>query len=126
MRAFKGKRFARWAKDERIGDEILLAAAVEALAGQVEADLGGYLFKKRVARRGAGKSGGYRTILGFRKGANRVFFLFGFPKSERATVTPREQAALSLVAASLVHATDSQFAALILNGDIFEVEQNDE
>jgi hypothetical protein len=41
-------------------------AATEAFAGQYDADLGGYLFKKRIARQDGGKSGGYRTILGFR------------------------------------------------------------
>lgn len=123
MRAFKGKRFARWAAEERLLEGDLCEAATEAFLGRVEADLGGYLFKKRIARSGAGKSGGYRTILGFRKGnANRIFFLYGFPKNKRATITAREQAALSVVAASLVETTDRQIADLIERGAIFELE----
>lgn len=122
MRAFKGRRFARWAADERIGDEMLRAAAAEALAGQVEADLGGYLFKKRIARTGGGKSGGYRTILGFRKGADRVFFLLGFGKNERATITAAERTALGALAASLVGATDELVVGLIAQGAIVELE----
>jgi hypothetical protein len=63
-----------------------------------EADLGGYLFKKRIARADGGKSGGYRTILGFRKSdSSRVFYLYGFPKNARANITPRERAALEPV-----------------------------
>jgi hypothetical protein len=50
MRAFKGKQFSRWATGEAISDADLCQAAAEAFVGQVDADLGGYLFKKRNAR----------------------------------------------------------------------------
>ncbi|MCW8814624.1 MAG: type II toxin-antitoxin system RelE/ParE family toxin, partial [Chlorobium sp.] len=46
MRVFKNKWFHRWARREKISDALLLKAAEEIVAGQVEADLGGYLFKK--------------------------------------------------------------------------------
>ena len=123
MRAFKGKAFDRWAAGERLADGDLCTAAAEAFAGQVEADLGGYLFKKRIARTGGGKSGGYRTILGFRKSeSERIFFLYGFPKNRRATITAREEMALGAVAASLIDATDEQISALIERGAIKELE----
>lgn len=67
MMVFTGKQFSRWASAEKISDADLCQAASEAFAGQVEADLGGYLFKKRVARQDGGKYRGYRKILGFRK-----------------------------------------------------------
>ena len=99
MKVFKGKQFGRWANSEGIGDSDLCIAAKEAFAGQVEADLGGYLFKKRIARSGGGKSGGYRTILGFRKkSAERIFFLHGFPKNARANISSKEQEALRTIA----------------------------
>lgn len=63
MRLFKNKWFARWARVEDISDSVLLQAAAEIVAGQVEADLGGYLFKKRLAREGSGKRGSYRVLL---------------------------------------------------------------
>jgi hypothetical protein len=123
MRAFKGKRFAKWATGEGLTDAVLCVAAAEAFGGQVEADLGGYLFKKRIARTGGGKSGGYRTILGFRKAkAERIFFLYGFPKNQRATITAREQTALATLAVSLVDATDGQISALIDRGAIHDLE----
>jgi hypothetical protein len=50
MRVFKGKQFNRWATGEGISDADLCHAAAEAFAGQFDADLGGYLFKKRIAR----------------------------------------------------------------------------
>ena len=124
MRVFKGKQFCRWASGESISDADLWQAASEAFAGQFDADLGGYLFKQRIARRDGGKSGGYRTILGFRKSdSSRIFFLYGFPKNARANITARERAALSANAAALVGATDAQIEALKAKGTILEMER---
>ena len=123
MRVFKGKKFRRWAFDEAISDDDLCRAAMEAFAGQFDADLGGYLFKKRIARSDGGKSSGYRTILGFRKSdSQRIFFLYGFPKNARANITSREQSALSTNATALVGLTDQQVEALKAKGTIFEME----
>jgi hypothetical protein len=57
VRVFVGKMFERWTGSEATSDEDLFAAAKEAFACNVEGDLGGYLFKKRIARKGSGKSG---------------------------------------------------------------------
>jgi hypothetical protein len=123
MRVFKGKQFNRWATGEGISDADLCHAAAEAFAGQFDADLGGYLFKKRIARQDGGKSGGYRTILGFRKSdSKRIFFLYGFPKTVRANITSRERTALSANATSLVGATDQQIDVLKVKGTILEME----
>lgn len=62
-------------------------------AGLVDADLGGCLYKKRVARLGCGKSGGYRTLLSVRIGV-RYVFMHGFAKSDKANITPDERKAL--------------------------------
>jgi hypothetical protein len=67
MRVFKNKWFTRWARTEDVPDSTLLRAAAEIVTGQVEADLGGGLFKKRLAREGSGKSGGYRVLVGFKR-----------------------------------------------------------
>jgi hypothetical protein len=123
MRVFKGKQFSRWATGEAIGDNNLCQAAAEAFAGQYDADLGGYLFKKRIARSDGGKSGGYRTVLGFRRSdSKRMFFLYGFPKNVRANITAREQSALSANASALVDATDRQIDDLKARGTIMEME----
>jgi hypothetical protein len=64
MRVFKNKWFTRWARTEDNPDAALLRAATEVVAGQLEADLGGGLFKKRLPREGNGKRGGYRVLIG--------------------------------------------------------------
>jgi hypothetical protein len=125
MKVFESKRFARWARSEGIGDEALYRAAHDVVAGGVDADLGGYLFKKRIAGKGAGKSGGYRTIIGYRKGdSKRVIFLYGFAKNEKPNVTEREREALSLAATDLINATDAQIEDLIRLGRLFELEHS--
>ncbi|HYD98874.1 MAG TPA: type II toxin-antitoxin system RelE/ParE family toxin [Alphaproteobacteria bacterium] len=123
MRVFKSKAVNRWAHSEGVADAELCKAAAEVAAGKVEADLGGYLFKKRIARHGGGKSGGYRTIIGFRKGnTDRILFLYAFPKNARANITVKEAEALSIAASSFIDATDAQIAMLLEDGRIFELE----
>jgi hypothetical protein len=122
MRAYKNKWFHRWARGEGIADATLIAAVEEILAGKVDADLGGYLFKKRLARAGQGKSGGYRTIVGYRKsGSDRLIFLFAFPKNSKANISGREEAALSIAAEGFLNATDEHVNALLEKGAVWEV-----
>jgi len=123
VRVFVGKVFRKWATSESISDQDLCSAAKEAFDGTFDADLGGYLFKKRIARTGGGKSGGFRTIIGFRKKhSERIFFLYGFPKSSRSNITRREQAALSVNAKALIETNDKQIEALKSKGSIAELE----
>ena len=75
---FKRKDFARWQAGEKLPDAALCKAVKEMAMGLIDADLGGFLYKKRVARSGGGKSGGYRTLLSARMG-DRYVFLHGFP-----------------------------------------------
>ena len=91
VKVFKNKWFHRWARREDIADSVLLKAAEEILIGKVEADLGGGLFKKRLARTGSGKRGGYRTIVGYiRPNSERIIFLYAFAKSEKANISGKE------------------------------------
>lgn len=126
MRVFKNKWFNRWARRENISDTILLNAAADIATGKVDADLGGCLFKKRIARAGGGKRGGYRTIVGYKKPkTDRIIFLYAFAKSEKANISLREESALSLVADAFVSATDRQVNELIANGSIWEVQYHE-
>jgi hypothetical protein len=122
MRAFKNKWFHRWAHKEGIPDKVLLDTAKEIIEGKVEADLGGSLFKKRIARRGSGKSGGYRTIVGYKKGnSKQIIFLYGFGKKDKGNITAQEEAALSIVAENFLSATDSQVNRFLAENTILEV-----
>jgi hypothetical protein len=126
MRVYENKWFHRWALGEVISEKSLLNAASAISKGVVEADLGGYLFKKRLARVNEGKSGGYRTIVGFRgRNSERIIFLYAFPKSDRGNISGKEKMALSLAAQAFLSATDSQIEMLIAGGLIWEVQQNE-
>ncbi len=60
--------------------------------GLIDADLGGGVVRQRIARAGAGKSGGFRTIILFRA-ETRAFFVYGFAKSGQDNIWDDELAA---------------------------------
>ncbi len=82
MAVYETRWFARWARKEGLAASSLCAVQ-EMTHGLVDADLGGGLVKKRIARPGQGKSGGYRTLVATNQ-CNRWVFVFGFSKSERS------------------------------------------
>ena len=96
MRVFKTKEFARFARKARVSDEELMGAAGRAEQGLVYADLGGGLIKQQVGSRGA-----YRTIIAWRKGGERCFFVLGFAKSDKENLTSKELEAFRKLAAIL-------------------------
>jgi hypothetical protein len=89
VRIFKTRAFARFARREGITDAALREAIARAERGLVDADLGGFVIKQRVARPGQGRSGGFRTLVAF-KTKERSIFLFGFAKNELHNVSVRE------------------------------------
>jgi hypothetical protein len=89
MRVYKIKGFVRFQRRERITDKTLVEAVLAAERGLVDADLGGGLVKQRIARPGQGKSGGFRTLIAYRR-SERAVFLFGFAKNERANIDDDE------------------------------------
>jgi len=68
VRVFKNTRFTCFADKEDITDKDLRETVDLLEAGQFDADLGGDVYKMRMARGGEGKSGGYRAIVVFRRG----------------------------------------------------------
>ena len=61
MRIFKNKFITKFAEKQGIDDTDLREAVNRAENGLIDADLGGGVIKQRIARKGQGKSGGYRT-----------------------------------------------------------------
>ena len=126
MRIFKNKWFQRWARKEGVSDAALCEAAREVVAGVVDADLGGCLFKKRIARAGSGKSGGYRLLIGYKKPENeRIIFIFAFAKNEKANIKKTEEIILRKVAEKFFLASDDQIKALLELGEAWEVKNNE-
>jgi hypothetical protein len=118
---YKTKWFDRWAGKQGINAKNLCDAVVEMSAGLYEADLGGGLLKKRIARPGQGKSSGFRTLVATKKGT-RWIFVFGFPKNERSNIDKDEEEALKSLAAHLLSLPDSEIAQAQSAGELIGVD----
>ena len=94
---YKTKVFDRWANEQGLTDQSLCQAVKEMNAGLIDAVLGGGLYKKRVARTGQGKSGGFRTLVATNRG-DRWIFVFGFAKNERDNINKKEKDAFKKLA----------------------------
>ncbi|WBL73491.1 type II toxin-antitoxin system RelE/ParE family toxin [Serratia liquefaciens] len=92
------KTFQAFAAHERISDATVIKAAREIQNHLYEANLGSCVYKKRVARAGGGKRGGYRVLIAFRD-EDRLFFMRGFAKNEKDTVANDELVGLKRLAA---------------------------
>ena len=119
MKIYKTKWFHRWAIKEDLTDAVLCSAIAELERGLVDA-LGGYVYKKRVALHGRGKRGGARTLIAFRRGAS-AFFIYGYPKNERANIRDDELRALRLLAGQLLGYNAQELAQAIESGELIEV-----
>jgi hypothetical protein len=120
MAIYKTRWFDRWARKEALSLTSLCAAVQEMRAGLFDADLGGGLVKKRVARPGQGKSGGFRTLVATNK-ADRWIFVYGFPKSERSNIDKDEQEALKKLAMQLLSLTEQALGTAWQAGELIEV-----
>jgi len=120
LRIFKNKVCTRFAKKSGIRDAALCKAIMEAEKGLIDADLGGGVIKKRVAREGKGKSGGFRTIILFRTGT-RAFFAYGFAKNERDNIDNDELTEFKRLAEIMLNYSDSELVHAINKSILTEV-----
>jgi hypothetical protein len=120
MRIFKNLWFSRFAEKEGISDEELRAAIDQLEIGRFDADLGGGVYKQRIARPGAGKSGGYRVVLFFRSG-DRAFFVYGFAKSKRDNIGDKELKGFKEMAKIYLVMTDKQLEKRINARQLIEI-----
>lgn len=115
---------SRFANREGITEEELCRAIRQAEEGLVNADLGGGVIKQRLARKGQGKSGGYRSIVLFRR-AERAFFVYGFAKSAQDNISQNELQAFRKLASEMLALDDKALMAAVKNGTITEIIYNE-
>jgi len=120
MAIYKTRWFDRWAKKQGLSTDALCEAVREMDAGLFEADLGGGLLKKRIARSGEGKRGGFRTLVATNKG-DRWIFVFGFQKNERSNIDKDEQEALKKLSMYLLSLTSPAIDKAQSDGELMEV-----
>ena len=120
MKIHETRWFARWARKQGLNDANLCDAVREMTEGLYEADLGGGLIKKRIARPGQGKRGGFRTLIATNKG-NRWIFVYGFSKNERINIDKDEEEALKKLASELLALTPEAIEKAKGAGELIEV-----
>ena len=120
MSIYKTRSFARWVKREGLADRDLCDAVVEMQKGLIDARLGGGLIKKRVARSGHGKRGGYRVILASNLG-DRWVFMFGFAKNERDNVDDDELRLMKPLASAFLEMDDRMLRQALTSGEFLEI-----
>jgi hypothetical protein len=125
MAVLMTKVFARFARKARLADARLAKAAAEVAAGEFDADLGGHVYKQRVARQGEGKAGGFRTIILFRMGRD-AFFAYGFAKNEKADLSVKELKELRKLAEVLLGLSSEGIKSAIGAGELVKVKNSDE
>jgi hypothetical protein len=125
VRIFKTKGFGRFARKEGIRDQKLAEAVREIEAGLDDGDLGAGLLKKRLARAGEGKRGGYRTIIVYRK-SGRAVFLYGFAKSDQENLDPEELREYQKLGQLYLRFGETDIAKAIRGGELQEVKEHDE
>ena len=120
MMIYKTRWFDRWARKQDLSTRALCEAVREMQAGLYEADLGGGLLKKRIARPGQGKSGGFRTLVATNRGG-KWFFVFGFPKNVRSNIDKDEEDSLKKLASHLLSLSSPALVTAQRAGELMEV-----
>ena len=117
MRVPKNRGFARTARKQGLTDQTLCLAVAEIESGLIDARLGGTLLKKRIAKGSRGKSGGFRTIVAYRRN-DRLVFLYVFGKNERDNITEQERSALAELDDEYMHFDAEQLDRLAPRGHL--------
>ena len=95
---FLTRQASKAATNFEISEDDFIEAGERVRGGNASADLGGGLFKQRIARKGQGRSGGLRTVFCLRNDGDSLFFII-FAKNRKANVNNEELKAARKVAA---------------------------
>lgn len=123
MLIYKTRWFDRWARKQGVSGASLCEAVREMADGLFEADLGGGLLKKRIARPRQGKSGGFRTLVATNKG-DRWIFVFAFAKNVRSNINRTEEEALKRLAAHMLSLPRQALDKAQQAGELIEVDDH--
>lgn len=120
MRVFKNREFSKWAAREGVSDGVLRKVIAEMERGLVGVNLGGQVFKKRMALSGRGKSSGARTLVAYRIGG-RAFFIYGFAKNVKDNIKADELKALKASADTFLIYSNEELNQVVKAGTLIEV-----
>ena len=125
MRVYKTKEFAKLARKAGVVDASLREAIARAERGLIDAALGRFLIKQRVARVNEGKSGGFRIIAFHRRG-DRAVFLHLFAKNRQATLSASEESGYRDFAKLLMELSTESVRRLVEQEEWIEITNEDD
>jgi hypothetical protein len=115
-RVFATKPFMRFARRFDISESELW----QAVNGDYDADLGGGVFKFRLARHGEGTSGGSRAIVAMRAG-HRIVMMFGFEKKDMDNIKPGDLSGFRKAARVYLSFSEEEIKGIVRNGALTEI-----
>ncbi len=104
----------------KVSDLRLATAIAEMEAGLMGAELSKNLYKKRIALQTRGKRGGGRTIIIYKK-QEKAFFIYGFAKNEKESISTMETEAFKKYGDILLNMDQKQLNDAIIGREITEV-----
>jgi len=121
MQVYETKKFKKWAAKNKIADEKLLNAISEIDNDLGIVDLGGSLYKARIAKN-KGKSGGYRTIIIYKK-EFRSLFIHGFEKNKINNISNSELSIFKKNAGDFLEYSEAEIKKMLELGEILKLEK---
>jgi hypothetical protein len=118
LRIFAFKAFVRFARRFHLSDE----AIWEIVRGPYDADLGGGLYKYRIARPGEGERGGGRVLIALKVG-QRAVLMFAWEKKDMENIKPNELREYRDAAKIYLAFTDKQMTELVNSSVLIEITQ---
>ena len=122
MNVFETRWFKKWSEKKGLIDDDLRDALERTIKGSGVVDLGGNVYKIRIAKNGQGRSGGFRTILIYKKG-KRSLFIYGFEKNNQDNIDKGTLADYKKYATTFLDYTETDINRLVDNGTIFLLEE---
>ena len=125
MKKLKTKWFSKWARKQKISDAKLLRAIEDMQNSLSSANLGGRLFKVRVASENGGKSSAYRTIVVYREN-DRAVMIYGFMKKEQENLSSDELKDFKTLSKDILSLDDEALTRAIEKNVFVKIGEKDE
>lgn len=121
MRVFKTRFFCKWAAKNGIDDRDIKKIVTEIEDDQIDANLGGFIFKKRISVNNQSKRDGARVIFAYHY-RDLIFFLDGYKKNEREDFDAVEIQSFRYLGKYFLSSTDDGLDRLLITNRLFEVQ----
>ena len=125
MKKLKTKWFHKWAKKHKLSDAKLLIAIEDMQNNLSSVNLGGGLYKVRVASENDGKSSAYRTIVVYRENDIAVI-VYGFMKKERESLSSGELKSFKILSKDILKLNDGALVKAIEKNVFIKIGEEDE